>query len=357
MTSVGGSETVCIAVLKTLVQDGHSVELLSSKIDKQLVDAHWDDVFSRLHLTRIAAPANRPFNTYPRYLILFKELLKLSPRKVDFLILTQELLPGITKIKARTTVLYVHFPYLSGIEDRGSSFVRDGYLVPLRQVIKSQLKHVNMILCNSKFTKNAILETWGNNNIPEPKVVYPAPLERPASNMGWDNRENRVLYVARFAPFKRHELLRDLARRMPHMEFVSAGSYSPAHKEYVRSLMINHPKNYSLRFNVSQRDLMELYATSRVYVHLAEAEHFGIAPVEAMASGCVTFAHDSGGPREFVPPYLRWREPSELQSKLEEVTTSKDSWDKWNNVCERSSEPFSFENFSGDLLDALSAQS
>ena len=344
-------------MLKTLVQEGHSVELVSSLVSQQLVDSHWDDVFSRIHLTRIAAPAAGPFNTYPRYFLLFKELLKLTPRKVDFLILTQELLHGITRIKAHTTVLYVHFPQLSGIEDRGSSFLRDGYLVPLRQAVKSQLKHVDILLCNSEFTKNAILKVWGDNGIPEPKVVYPAPLERPPSNIGWDNRENRVLYVARFAPFKRHELLRDLARRMPHVEFVSAGSYSSVHQEYVRSLLSNRPTNYSFRFNISQNDLMGLYSTSRVYVHLAKEEHFGIAAIEAMAGGCVTFAHDSGGPREFVPSYLRWQEPSELQRKLEEVTTRKDSWNKWNSVCERSSKPFSFESFSGNLLEAISAKS
>ena len=37
-----------------------------------------------------------------------------------------------------------------------------------------------------------------------------------------------------------------------------------------------------------------------------EGEHFGIAPMEALASGCITLAHNSGGSGDFIPEEYRW---------------------------------------------------
>jgi glycosyltransferase involved in cell wall biosynthesis len=57
--------------------------------------------------------------------------------------------------------------------------------------------------------------------------------------------------------------------------------------------------------------LVNLYATSLIYWHCAgygvndkehpeQVEHFGIAPIEAMAAGAVTFCYNAGGPKEVI---------------------------------------------------------
>ena len=63
-----------------------------------------------------------------------------------------------------------------------------------------------------------------------------------------------------------------------------------------------------------------------------EGEHFGISPMEALASGCVTLVHKSGGTGEFIPDEFRWQTYGDLKEKIARwVEPSRDDsagWDK-----------------------------
>jgi glycosyltransferase involved in cell wall biosynthesis len=60
-----------------------------------------------------------------------------------------------------------------------------------------------------------------------------------------------------------------------------------------------------------------------------EGEHFGIAPVEALASGCITIVHNSGGMKEFIPAEYRWGNYEDLKQKIVKSMETKDtSWEK-----------------------------
>jgi glycosyltransferase involved in cell wall biosynthesis len=47
-----------------------------------------------------------------------------------------------------------------------------------------------------------------------------------------------------------------------------------------------------------------------------EGEHFGIAPIEGLASGCITLVHNSGGMKEFIPEEFRWQNYDDLKEKI-----------------------------------------
>ena len=47
-----------------------------------------------------------------------------------------------------------------------------------------------------------------------------------------------------------------------------------------------------------------------------EGEHFGISPIEGLASGCVTLVHKSGGTGEFIPEMFRWQTYGDLKEKI-----------------------------------------
>jgi glycosyltransferase involved in cell wall biosynthesis len=63
-----------------------------------------------------------------------------------------------------------------------------------------------------------------------------------------------------------------------------------------------------------------------------EGEHFGITPMEALASGCATLVHKSGGTGEFIPDEFRWQKYDDLKEKVTRWVepTQGDSvvWDK-----------------------------
>ena len=66
------------------------------------------------------------------------------------------------------------------------------------------------------------------------------------------------------------------------------------------------PVNYHVKPNMVEDDLIGLLQDTQIYCHLMEGEHFGIAPMEALASGCITLVHNSGGSGECIPEKYRW---------------------------------------------------
>jgi glycosyltransferase involved in cell wall biosynthesis len=62
-----------------------------------------------------------------------------------------------------------------------------------------------------------------------------------------------------------------------------------------------------------------------------EGEHFGIAPVEGLASGCVTIVHNSGGMKEFIPEEFRWETYDDLKQKIVKYMETEDAIASWGN--------------------------
>jgi glycosyltransferase involved in cell wall biosynthesis len=110
--------------------------------------------------------------------------------------------------------------------------------------------------------------------------------------------------------------MKKLAVDLPSYEFVSVGGLIEGEKNWFSNFSENLPQNYTLKTNLPGSDLIETLQGSRVYVHLMEGEHFGIAPIEALASGCVTLVHNSGGMKEFIPEEFRWTSYDNLKDKI-----------------------------------------
>jgi len=92
------------------------------------------------------------------------------------------------------------------------------------------------------------------------------------------------------------------------------------------------PPNYSVKANLPGNELRNILHDSSLYVHLMEGEHFGIAPVEGLASGCIAIVHDSGGIREFIPENYRWRTYEDLKSKIVKVMEFPGTSQNWDST-------------------------
>ena len=110
--------------------------------------------------------------------------------------------------------------------------------------------------------------------------------------------------------------MKKLAFDLPAYEFVSIGGLIEAEKSWFGRFSENLPSNYTLETNLPGPELLNILHDSRIYVHLMEGEHFGIAPVEGLASGCVTIVHNSGGMKEFIPDEFRWETYDDLKEKI-----------------------------------------
>jgi glycosyltransferase involved in cell wall biosynthesis len=318
----GGGERVCHNVIKTLVNQDQKVELLTFDFDA----ARYLDIVGeefpkqvKVHSLGKRTEEKPPFTIYKRHRNYVKLLKKYRAQlEYDYLFSTQSSSPfePVFLNKAKKNIAYVHFPEIHYDYKRGS-LKRKLYLWLFKSWVEQGIDKLDMVFCNSNYTKDAMLNLWKRHGLKDPIVVYPpVNLDKFWCDKPLSQRKRRVVYVARFIPAKRHEILKQLATDLPDIEFVSVGGLIEAEKDWFNKLQTNLPKNYTLKTNLPGPDLLKILQDSRIYVHLMEGEHFGIAPVEGLASGCVTLVHDSGGMKEFIPEEFRWKNYDDLKQKI-----------------------------------------
>jgi len=190
-------------------------------------------------------------------------------------------------------IAYVHFPQnLTCMQRVGLKHQRFWKLFywPNTFQLKRQIKKIDLLICNSLYTQNAIMTYWNR----KAEVIYP-PVDieafRPTS------KEPLVVSVGRFAPEKNYELIVQVAKQMPHVHFVIVGR-KPLGEPYYDKIVALKPDNLDLETDVTRDGLSALLGRAKIYLHSMIGEHFGISVVEAMAAGCIPVVHNSGGPKE-----------------------------------------------------------
>ena len=124
--------------------------------------------------------------------------------------------------------------------------------------------------------------------------------------------------------------MKKLAVHFPQFEFVSAGLLRDSEQSWFEDFSKDLPANYTVKPNLPEEELIKLFEDSLIYCHLMEGEHFGIAPMEALASGCITLVHNSGGSGEFIPEEFRWGTFEDLKEKIARLAESTDEYAFWN---------------------------
>jgi glycosyltransferase involved in cell wall biosynthesis len=329
----GGGERVCHNVIKTLVNHNQKVELLTFDFDAvRYRDIVGEDFPKEVKVHSLGKRTKEapPFTIYKRHRAYVKLLKKYrNELEYDYLFSTQSSSPfePVFLNKAKKNIAYVHFPEIHFDYARGTK-KRRLYLWLFKRWVEQGIAKLDLVFCNSNYTKEAIMRLWSGNGVKEPIVVYPpVNLGKFWSDKPLAQRKTRVVYVARFIPAKRHEIMKKLASDLPQFEFVSVGGLIEAEKPWFEAFSKNPPTNYTIETNMPGTGLLKLLRDSRIYVHLMEGEHFGIAPVEGLASGCVALVHDSGGMKEFIPQEYRWDTYDDLKEKIVKNMEAYNVWE------------------------------
>ncbi len=333
----GGGERVCHHILKTLTAHGQQVELLSFDFDeiqysKIIGEKLPSEVVVHMLGKRDIVEAEPPLSMYKRRRNIIKLIKKYQTTATyDCTFSTQTLSAFETALfdKAKKNIAYVHFPEIPDVYAH-SKFSKRMYLWLYKELLERQLGKLDLVFCNSSYTKTMIQKYWSKQGISDPVVAYP-PVEEPYwSDKPLEKRVNRVVYIARFISLKRHEILKQLAENFPRLEFVSVGLLRDTEQAWFEGFSKNLPANYTLKPNLPEAEKIKLLQDSTVYCHLMEGEHFGIAPMEALASGCITLVHNSGGAGEFVPEEFRWSTIDDLREKIACLANSP-GFTEWNS--------------------------
>lgn len=209
---------------------------------------------------------------------------------------------------------------------------------PLHIPKKSFLNWVKLsnwqIICYSNFIKSAIQGKLGDKI----KLSTLAPCINIKSGTK-QKKENIILSVGRFFPYphdKKHAVLIDLFKKnfkkyFSNWKLVIAGGLTEAGGKKMFEDLKKKSAGFPIEVvaNLSSNQLTKLYQKSKLYWHAAgfgedlakypeKAEHFGIAPIEAMAAGTIPLVYNGGGLKDTINDgeggYL-WNNLDELVQK------------------------------------------
>ncbi len=244
--------------------------------------------------------------------------------------------------------LYLDYLAGSGMERGIKSLLARPALHYLRLWDASAANRVDVYLANSSYVARRIEKLYRR----PARVIYP-PVDVERYRPGLLPREEFYVSVSRFVPYKRMDLIVEAFTRMGKpLVVIGEGS------EFEKVRRAAGP-NVKLLGHRSAAEIEDYLQRARAFVFAAE-EDFGIAPVEAQATGCPVIAYGKGGALETV---IGWpapeptgvffdaQTPEAIAGAVKTFEAHEDEFDP--EVCRRNAERFGQQRFQGELRTAL----
>jgi len=298
-SSSGGSENVVKVIDDLFTEIASRPQLFSLVKDKNIIKSSW--LFDRKIRTSFIQNLPWGISQVQKYL----PLLPFAIEQIDFdgypLIISSSHLvaKGILTAPDQLHISYVHTPVRYAWDQMNiylqRSFLRKIGLGPLirwqlhtlRQWDQLSSARIDYLLANSNFTSKRIWKYWKRSS----EVLHP-PVN--VNRFKWNNpRDNFYLSVSRLVPNKRVDLLVRAFNKLK-LPLIVVGD--GVEKAYLKDLA--GPTVKVLGFESSEK-IEKLMSQCRAFVY-AGIEDFGIAPVEAMASGAPVIAFGKGGVMDTV---------------------------------------------------------
>lgn len=344
LDTLGGGERYCLSVVEVLLKNNYNVdifwsgdqeilpkaerrfglELSGANLVPDIFQEHPHQIESVENQEILSSIASRRFTTDDRITKIKKIVnkIKITQQYDVFFYISDWSIPFLF---SRNNLLHIQLPLAKSIP------------LPQKIINKIKLYNYNKILCNSEFTMNVAAPRLGSKCT----VLYP-PVDTKQFNPN-GTKENIILSVGRFDTLfnsKRQEVLIEAFKKMYDQKnilgwkLVLAGGVLNHMEE--NSFLIRLKEmgsGYPIEFQINPdfTILKSIYESSKIYwhatgynvdqeLHPENTEHFGIAPVEAMASGAVPILVDKGGLGEIVTDgisgYL-WNTTEELVAKTQ----------------------------------------
>ena len=302
--SISGAEKVTIELDKYISNNFSEPELYS--LTENISNAH-NRIFPGRNINT-SFIQKLPFgeNNIQKYLPLIPfaiEQINLS--KYDLIISSSHIAAkGVLSSPDQLHISYIHTPMRYAWDQMNtyietSTFKRLGLELPLRYILFKLRewdfisgKRPDFLIANSSFTSRRIKKYWGlDSEIINP----PVEIER------FDFKKERgefYLSVNRLVPNKRVDLLIKAFNRL-NFPLIIVGDGPEREK-----LKTMAKSNIKFLKNIPNEEVANLMSRCRAFVY-AGLEDFGIAPVEAMASGAPVIAFGKGGILDTVNCYTK----------------------------------------------------
>ncbi len=292
--STGGAENVVQVIDDLLSEIASQPELFSLVNDENLQKSSW--LFNRKVRTSFIQELPFGISHVQKYLPLLPFAIEqLDLERYPLVISSSHLVAkGILTSPDQLHISYVHTPVRYAWDQmniylKRSFFRRIGLgplvrlqLHALRQWDQLSSSRIDCLLANSTFTAKRIWKYWRRQS----EVLHP-PVN--VNRFDWNNpREDFYLSVCRLVPNKRVDLVVRAFNRLKLPLIVVGDGVEKAYLEDLAG-----PTVQILGYQ-SMEKIENLMSKCRAFVY-AGIEDFGIAPVEAMASGAPVIAFGKGG--------------------------------------------------------------
>jgi glycosyltransferase involved in cell wall biosynthesis len=170
---------------------------------------------------------------------------------------------------------------------------RRGDLVARRLLDRLAVGRAAQLVANSRYTARRLFHLYHRE---ADAVVYPG-VDLALFTPGPPTAPVYAITVGRLSPEKGLDRLLDLWRELPEVPLQVVGGAPP---EVLRQWRLRAPAGVTIRGHLTANDLADAYRGAAVAVFAPYGEEFGIAPLEAMASGVPVVAWREGGPTETI---------------------------------------------------------
>lgn len=294
MDNIGGAEIVGLTLARELKADFYTTNIDEEKIRKM--------GFSNIELKSIGkVPTNAPF----RHQAALRKFRKLNlGNKYDFYIIDGDwAMSGA--VNNKPNLWYVHSP-IREIWDLYKHTRKNNVPLPLRPIFdtwvyynrylnKKYVQEVDKIVCNSKNTQKRVKKYLNK----EATVINP-PIE--TSKFHYKKTGDFWLSVNRLISHKGIDLQIKAFSKLPDEKLIIVGSYEKSRhfKQYANYIKSIKPRNVEILSWLNSNELVDLYTNCKGLIATSKNEDFGMASVEAMASGKPVIASNEGGYKETV---------------------------------------------------------
>ncbi|PHR59475.1 MAG: hypothetical protein COA44_00610 [Arcobacter sp.] len=203
---------------------------------------------------------------------------------------------------------------------------------------------------NAKFTSDLFYEAHDKRL----EVVYPSNAFEINTDKGFSNKSG-IVFLSRIVPYKRPEMLIELAKKYPDEVFSILGTVESNQEPYYQSLkdLVEKYKLNNVKFVINEKFdvLQKALKDAKIYVFPAVNEHFGITTVEAIMSGTIPFVHNSGGQKEIVDKEeLRFNDDEFFDKFDELITASEEKMLKYQEYFYERTKLFSEKTYNKRML-------
>ncbi len=204
---------------------------------------------------------------------------------------------GIRTRKGQLHICYCHTPmrYAWDLEEQYTEDLdpirrwgAKAILRYLRGWDLSATSRVDHFIANSNFVAQRIERIYKR----KATVIYP-PVSTEKFYLS-ENKEDYYITVSRLVPYKRIDLMIEAFKALPHRKLIVVGDGPEMNR-----LKKMAPSNVEMKGRQSDAAVASLLSRAKGFIFAAE-EDFGIAPVEAEASGTPVIAYGKGGVLESV---------------------------------------------------------